>query len=55
MACLLWLVPSKVDREVVEELDVQVPEEVQHLMEMVETVLPELVVLADRAVAADPE
>ena len=55
MACLLWLVPSKVDREVVEELDVQVPEEVQHLMEMVETVLPELVVLVDRVVVADPE
>ena len=47
--------PSKVDREVVEELDVRVPEEVQHLMEMVETVLPELVVLADHAVAAVPE
>eukprot|EP00959_Pyramimonas_sp_CCMP1952_P392527 8225060-Pyramimonas_sp.AAC.1 len=49
---LLELVPSRVDHEVAGLLDVQA---LLHVMEVVETVVPELVVLADHAVAAGPD
>ena len=55
MPTLLLQVLKKVAHEVNDLMAVQVLEEVLHLIEMVETVVPEPVVLADLVVAVDLE